>query len=83
MVPHAEPIVVREDHQGTGLWKDLADTMDGYLQALQVPGVYTQPIHSTSEAICNKMGFEPAAHPLWVKMYNPQFSQLVPELDLR
>lgn len=82
MVPHAEPIVVREDFQGTGLWRDLASTMDGYLSALQIPGVYTQPVHGTSEAICRKMGFEPAAHPLWVKLYNPQFEQLMPELTL-
>lgn len=82
MVPHAEPIVVREDYQGTGLWRDLAATMDGYLSTLQIPGVYTQPVHSTSEAICRKMGFEPAAHSLWVKIYNPQFEQIMPELTL-
>ena len=74
LVAHAEPIWIDQAYQGTGLWKDLTDKMDGYLTELgrqgALYGVYTQPTREETKYICQQMGYVESPHPLWVKHYN-------------
>lgn len=73
MVLHAEPIWIKEEYQGRGIWREMAETMDGYLMEMAaqgiVAGVYTQPTRPETKAICEKMGYYEAEHPLYVKLY--------------
>lgn len=79
MVPHLEPIIVDPAYRGRGLWEPMAQLMDGYCNVLQIPGAYTQPTHAKAEAMATAMGFERRNHPLYVKLYTPNFLQLIPE----
>ena len=75
LVAHAEPIWIEEGYQGNGLWKEMALTLDGYLQEMAnqgvVQGIYTQPTRDETKAICEKMGMYESEHPLWLKKYAP------------
>jgi len=79
MVLHTEPIIIKEEWQGKGLWRDMAEMLDGYLTAIGIPGAYTQPMRDETKAIAGKMGYTESEHPLWVKIYNHDFRRLVPE----
>ena len=78
LVAHAEPIWIKEDYQGKGIWRDMADMMDGYLYQMAeqgvLGGVYTQPTRDETKVLCEKMGYYEAKHPLYVKMYNTNSS---------
>ena len=78
MVVHAEPIIILPEFQGKGLWREMAEMLDGYMMALQLPGAYTQPMREETKAMCEKMGYRECEFPLWVKLYNEEFQALVP-----
>jgi len=81
LVAHAEPIIIDEKIRRLGLWREMADMMDGYVQAVGLPGLYTQPTHPTSEAMCKKIGFEQSPYPLYVKIYQENFDSLIVKGD--
>lgn len=76
LVAHAEPIWISQAYQGNGLWREMADTLNGYLQEMAnqgaLKGIYTQPTSEETRAICRKMGFYEAENPLFIKEYQPQ-----------
>ena len=78
LVAHAEPIMIRKDYRGQDLWRQMAEMLDGYLWAVGIPGIYTQPTNATAEALTAKMGFSKAEFPLWVKTYDLQIDSLMP-----
>jgi ribosomal protein S18 acetylase RimI-like enzyme len=78
LIAHAEPIVVAPGFQGLGLGETLARMMDAYAEELQVAGLYTQPTNAASRGLAQKVGFQPAPFPLYVKIYNQEFSFMTP-----
>jgi len=78
LVAHAEPIMIEKEYREQGIWREMAEMMDGYLFASGVPGVYTQPTNPTAKALTEKMGFEESKHPLCVKIYDSLYTDLVP-----
>lgn len=70
MVIHAEPIWIDEAYREQGLWREMADMMDGYLVMVGVAGVYNQPTHPEAEHLCVAMGMTRCEHPLYLKRYD-------------
>lgn len=73
VVAHAEPIWLSPDYRGDGIWRGMAETMDGYLTEMArqgaLAGVYSQPTHPEAEHLCQAMGMRLSGHPLYVKNY--------------
>lgn len=78
LVAHAEPIVIKPDFRKQGLSDQMAQMLDGYVMGVGLPGLYTQPTNPLAVAICEKMGFEPSDHPLYVKVYDGRYESLMP-----
>ena len=78
MVLHVEPIIINREYRGTGVWKELAETMDGYLTACGVAGAYTQPIFESTKHMAEMMGYHEVEQPLYLKMYDPELDRMFP-----
>jgi hypothetical protein len=85
LVAHVEPIIIAKAYRGSGLWREMAEIMDGYLSTMArqgaIAGVYAQPTHQVAEHLCQEMGMSPCEHNLWVKIYNPDHPVLTPKGD--
>lgn len=79
LVGHAEPIIIDPAYRGEGIWRPMAEMMDGYAEFVCIPGLYTQPTNPAARAICEKMGFEERDHPLWCKIYDQNLAGLMPQ----
>lgn len=79
LVAHAEPIIIDPVYRGEGIWRPMAEMMDGYAEFVCIPGLYTQPTGEAAKAICRKMGFEEREHPLWCKLYSQNIEGLMPQ----
>lgn len=69
MVIHIEPIIIEPEYRGRGLWKEMAEMMDGYLMASGVVGAYAQPLHDSTKHMCEEAGFVEMPHSLYSKTY--------------
>lgn len=81
LVAHAEPIIIDPEWRQKGVGKELVARMDGYLEALGVPGVYTQPTNPAAEALTKMAGFVRMENPLYMKLYL-DFNELIPRGDV-
>lgn len=77
LVAHAEPIFVKPEHRQTGIGLTLTQEMDSYCHALGLPGLYIQPTNLAAEKLASAVGFQPAAHALWEKIYGETFQSLI------
>lgn len=71
---HTEPIWIKKEYQGDGLWQDMCDTLEGYLDVLAFTsgvniGVYNQPTNAAAERICRMRGYDKSEKPLYTKVY--------------
>lgn len=78
LVAHAEPIIIDPAYRGRGLWREMADMMDGYAGTVGLPGLYTQPTSEVSAILASRMGFTEMAYPLYLKIYSPHYRSLTP-----
>lgn len=73
LMVHTEPIWIKKEYQGNGLWEEMSDVMEGYLDTralLEGPfAVYNQPTNAAAERICRMRGYEKSDKPLWIKIY--------------
>lgn len=74
MQAHTEPIWVKKEYQGDGIWEEMADAMEGYLDMLAYGSgaqiaVYNQPTNAAAERICRMRGYTKCDKPLWTKVY--------------
>lgn len=73
LIPHAEPIVIDKAYRGNGVWKEMTEILDSYLQEMAnvgaIKGVYTQPTSEVSKYMAEAMGMEECEFPLFVKTY--------------
>ncbi len=76
LVPHVEPIIIDPEYRGQGIWRDLAEMMDGYVGAVGLTGAYCQPVNPKSQAIASKMGYEECVFPLYRKLYDKSYEGL-------
>ena len=81
MVLHVEPIIIGRDYRGSGIWKELAETMDGYLEACGVAGAYTQPVLDSTRHMCEMLGYKEVEQPLYLKLYDPELDRMFPGGD--
>ena len=79
MVLHVEPIIVDREYRGSGVWREMADTLDGYLTTCGVAGAYTQPVLDSTRHMCEASGFVEMKYPLYCKIYNKNIDKLVLE----
>jgi len=79
LVAHAEPIIIDPAYRGEGIWRPMAEMMDGYAEFVCIPGLYTQPTNPAAHAICEKMGFEEREYPLFCKIYDKNIKGLMPQ----
>jgi hypothetical protein len=88
MQAHMEPMWIKKEYQGKGIWEDMAEVIEGYLDVLAFSngvkiGVYNQPTNAAAERICRMKGYEKSDRPLYVKVYTgDRFAQaLIKEGD--
>lgn len=72
---HTEPIWIKKQYQGGGLWEEMVEVMEGYLDSLAfiagVPiGVWNNPTNAAAERICRMRGYEKSEKPLYTKIYD-------------
>lgn len=72
---HTEPMWLKKEYQGEGLWQAMADKMEGYLDFRSAQGgadihVWCQPTNAAAERICRMRGFQKCDKPLYTKVYN-------------
>lgn len=79
MVLHVEPIIIDRAYRGTGVWKEMASMLDGYLYNVGVAGAYAQPIHDSTRHMCEQMGFREMENRLYMKIYAPELLKLFPD----
>lgn len=76
---HAEPIWIKKEYQGNGLWEEMVDEMEGYLDMMALTkgpfAVYNQPTNAAAERICRMRGYEMSDKPLYTKIYGGQLWQ--------
>lgn len=75
MIVHTEPMIIDEKYQGKGLWEQMSEAMEGYLDFLAFSsgfpiGVYNQPTNAAAERICRLRGYEKSDKPLYFKLYD-------------
>lgn len=75
MLIHTEPIIINKEYQGKGLWEQMSEAMEGYLEFLAFSsgfpiGVYNQPTNAAAERICRMRGYEKSDKPLYYKIYD-------------
>ena len=74
MQAHMEPMWIKKEYQGRGIWEEMAEVIEGYLDVLAFSqgaqiGVYNQPTNAAAERICRMKGYEKSNKPLYVKVY--------------
>lgn len=74
MQAHMEPMWIKKEYQGKGIWEEMAEVIEGYLDVLAFSqgaqiGVYNQPTNAAAERICRMKGYEKSDKPLYVKIY--------------
>lgn len=74
MQAHMEPMWIQKEYQGKGIWEEMAEVIEGYLDVLAFShgasiGVYNQPTNAAAERICRMKGYEKSDKPLYVKVY--------------
>jgi hypothetical protein len=79
MALHVEPIIIEKDYRGTGIWKEMAEMLDGYLSGTGIAGAYAQPVHASTKHMCEQMGFSEMKNSLWLKIYSPELKKYFPE----
>ncbi len=79
MVLHVEPIIIGQEYRKTGVWREMAETMDGYLEACGMMGAYAQPVHESTKHMCEAMGYVEMEHPLFLKIYDSNIRKAFPE----
>lgn len=79
MALHVEPIIIEKDYRGTGIWKEMAEMLDGYLSGTGIAGAYAQPVHASTKHMTEQMGFVEMEHSLWLKVYDPNLKKYFPE----
>ncbi len=79
MVLHVEPIIIEREYRGTGVWRDMAEMMDGYLETCGMVGAYAQPVHESTKHMCEAMGYVEMEHPLYLKIYDSNLKKAFPE----
>lgn len=72
---HMEPIWIDRKYQGKGIWEQMADAMEGYLDMLafgsgEKVSVWNQPTNAAATKICRLRGYVESEHPLWYKVYD-------------
>lgn len=77
LVAHAEPIFVKPEYRKSGLGLELTQIMDEYCETLGLPGLYVQPTNLAAEKLASYVGFEPADHALWIKLYDKNLESLI------
>lgn len=75
MMTHTEPMIIDPQYQGKGLWEQMSEAMEGYLDMLAGSsgfpiGVYNQPTNAAAERICRLRGYEKSDKPLYYKIYD-------------
>lgn len=75
MQAHMEPIWIHKDYQGQGIWEQMADSMEGYIDALAMASgeeisVWNQPTNAAAERICRLRGYTKGDRPLYYKTYD-------------
>lgn len=76
---HVEPIIIEKEYRKTGVWKDMAEVMDGYIAGSGIAGAYAQPVHPSTRHMCEALGFRELEHSLWLKIYSPELLKYFPE----
>ena len=71
---HLEPIWIKKDYQGKGLWEEMADRLEGYIDGLAFSSntniaVWNQPTNAAAERICRMRGYSKSEKPLYTKVY--------------
>jgi hypothetical protein len=79
MALHVEPIIIEKDYRGTGVWKEMAEMLDGYLSGTGIAGAYAQPVHPSTKHMTEQMGFVEMENALWLKVYDPELKKYFPE----
>lgn len=74
MQAHMEPMWIKKEYQGKGIWEEMAEIIEGYLDVLAFSqgasiGVYNQPTNAAAERICRMKGYTKSDKPLYVKVY--------------
>lgn len=72
---HTEPIWIKKEYQGKGIWEMMADAMEGYLEMIawgkgEKIHVWNQPTNVAAERICRLRGYVKGERPLWYKVYD-------------
>lgn len=78
MVLHVEPIIIEREYRGTGVWREMAEVLDGYLETCGMMGAYAQPVHESTKHMCEQMGYTEMEHPLYLKIYDKVFKKAFP-----
>jgi hypothetical protein len=79
MVLHVEPIIIEREYRGTGVWREMAEMLDGYLETCGMMGAYAQPVHESTKHMCEQMGYVEMQHPLFLKIYNSNVKKAFPD----
>lgn len=74
MQAHMEPMWIKKEYQGKGIWEEMAEVIEGYLDVLAFSqgasiGVYNQPTNAAAERICRMKGYQKSDKPLYIKVY--------------
>jgi len=79
MVLHVEPIIIEREYRGTGVWREMAEVLDGYLETCGMMGAYAQPVHESTKHMAEQMGYVEMKHPLFLKLYQTGLAKPFPE----
>jgi len=82
MVLHVEPIIIEREYRGTGIWREMSEVLDGYLETCGMFGAYAQPVHESTKHMAEQMGYTEMEHPLFLKIYQPNIDKAFPEGSL-
>jgi len=71
---HLEPIWIKKEYQGKGLWEEMADRLEGYIDGIALTSgseiaVWNQPTNAAAERICRMRGYSKSDKPLYTKVY--------------
>lgn len=72
---HLEPIWIKKEYQGNGLWEEMADRLEGYIDGIAFTSgssiaVWNQPTNAAAERICRMRGYTKSEKPLYTKVYD-------------
>lgn len=75
MQVHTEPIWIDKEYQGKGIWEDMVNAMEGYLDGLawgsgEKIAAWNQPTNAAAERIVRMRGYTKSDRPLYCKVYD-------------